>query len=102
MKLEAEPRNRVDPWAVTVGLPDGRTVGRVPACFTRLISRGMQLGQITYGRCIYLGSMRHDGIVRGGGPKLEVAYQLYVVNQQLLKDIALCCHTNVDNDMFYL
>lgn len=78
MRCTPETDNRFDRWAVLVKMQDGRSVGRMPAEICRTIHQGLRSGATSSTECIFLGEMQHDGPVRGGGPKLVVAYLVEV------------------------
>jgi hypothetical protein len=80
MRCEIETNNPYDPWAVLVKMPDGQTVGRVPAGLSQIFSQGLQNGTIICAESLYMGTMRHDGSRRGGGPKLNCIYVVEITS----------------------
>ena len=96
VKCFQERNNRLDPHAVVI-----RTmqviVGRLPAGLSRI----MYCNGVETVWCIYTGRMRHDGPVRGGGPKLICFYVVEInIEETLLTNANLVSQYVDENSMF--
>lgn len=101
MRCHREIGNRHDQYAVLIKQNDGAEVGRVPREVSKVISQGLLLGHIVDAMVIYTGQMRHDGPVRGGGPKLCAAYLLKLRNVPSVMHVASELKEKLnENDMF--
>ena len=56
-----------------------KTVRRVPAKYSRILSTGLESGKIVRAHAVFTGNITNDGPNIGGGPKLSSIYFLDIV-----------------------
>lgn len=102
LMLRREVNNPHDPMAVLVQDANGRAVGRVPLGLSGVISESMRRGVVARSTVLYTGQMQHDGIRRGGGPKLVCVYMLELERHANLPEISRSIKQYVDESCMYL
>ena len=68
-----------NPRRLTVADILNKTVGKVPAKYSRILSTGLKTGKIVRAHAVFTLNITNDGPNIGGGPKLSCIYFLHIV-----------------------
>ncbi|KAH3751713.1 hypothetical protein DPMN_005109 [Dreissena polymorpha] len=98
-----ETTNAYDQYAVLVyDTTNGQNVGRIPLGLSSVISNAITERSLARSTVFSMGTLRHDGPQRGGGPKIECVYLLEFNEGVDIGRIAALLHDELHSDNIFL